>query len=202
MYKCGNYIFRFKRPRMWIGVKSHILTDPFSFLPNHVEGRVKSYATWRNMWRSSCSCTHDYEKDVYRWCSLSKTKWKRGSCFKIAFFPQVKAEFLSHKYTAARHKPLTAWNQLCAAEELELMSEKLGLKEPWPRCFQPGCRQRLGWGCRRLLPLQLKAEFPEDVRSGVMPEIVSPFLLPPSKPCWFQKLGPCLICKSLDLAPC
>lgn len=65
-------------------------------------------------------------------------RWnERGSCSKVAFFLQVKAGFHSHKYAAARHKWLTAWKQLCTAEELEHKSEKFGLK--LRGCFQPGC---------------------------------------------------------------
>lgn len=55
---------------------------------------------------------------------------ERGSCSKVAFFPQVEAGFLSHNYTAARHNPLMARKQLRAAEELELVSEKSALKRP------------------------------------------------------------------------
>lgn len=100
-------------------------------------------------------------------------RWnERGSCSKVAFFPQVKAGFLSHKYAAARHKWLIAWKQLCTAEELEHKSKKFGLELPWVGAFSLAAGSSnaafcLGWGCWGLLPLQLSAELPKGAGVGL-----------------------------------
>lgn len=100
-------------------------------------------------------------------------RWnERGSCSKVAFFPQVKAGFLSHKYAAARHKWLIAWKQLCTAEELEHKSKKFGLELPWVGAFSLAAGSSnaafcLGWGCWGLLPLQLNAELPKGAGVGL-----------------------------------